>query len=287
MANILGTLGDDLIFGDINGIAENDAILGREGNDQIDAGGGDDVIDGDEGDDFVEGGAGNDFVFGGRGIDTINGGDGHDELYGGANGDVISGGTGNDILYGDDSIGSPGGNDTLDGGAGNDKLYGGLGSDSVDGGDGDDLVHGDAGNDTVIGGFGSDFLSGGTFGSGNDIINSHTSNSPDLTVERDEMYGGDGRDIFNLRSDYIAGLASSSLVAGSGYAIIVDFKLSEGDVLNLLAPSTSYTIRYGNANDRFIGSGGVAGDTFILRQGNVVAVVLDQTLTQANLGQVV
>jgi Ca2+-binding RTX toxin-like protein len=288
MANLLGTLGDDLIFGDINGIAENDAILGREGNDRIEGGGGDDVIDGDDGSDFLDGGDGNDFIFGGREVDTIFGGAGNDQLIGGAGNDTIDGGAGNDLIYGDDindfQIGA---NDTLSGGLGNDIIDAGLGSDSLDGGDGDDILLGGAGNDRVTGGFGSDFLSGGTVGSGSDTINSHATNVSGGTVERDEMYGGDGADTFNLRSDYIAGLASSTLVAGSGYAIIVDFKLSEGDRLNLLAPSTSYTIKYGNANDRFIGSGGVAADTFILRQGNVVAVVLDQTLTQANLGQVV
>lgn len=286
MANILGTLGDDLIFGDINGIPENDTILGQEGNDQIFAGGGDDAIDADEGDDFVDGAAGNDFVSGGRGIDNIRGGDGRDELYGGADNDILDGGTGNDILYGDDAIGSLGGDDVLNGGIGNDKLYGGLGSDSVDGGDGDDLVHGDAGNDTVTGGFGSDFLSGGTLGSGDDILNSHATNVSGGFVERDEMFGGDGADTFNLRSDYIAGLASNRPVRGSGYAIIVDFYLFEGDKLNLLGPRANYKLEYGNANDQFIGSGGFVADTFILRQGNLVAVVLDRTLALADLGQV-
>jgi hypothetical protein len=285
MANLLGTIGNDLIFGDVNGVPEADAIFARGGDDTIYGLGGDDVIDGDDGIDFLDGGDGNDFIFGGREVDTIFGGAGNDELAGGAGNDIIDGGAGNDTIYGDDVDNFlTGSNDTLSGGAGNDVIDAGLGADILDGGDGDDILLGGGGNDRVTGGNGSDFLGGGTVSSGNDTINSHATTASDTIVERDEIHVGDGADTVNLRSDYIAGLASSGTVAGSGFAIIVGFKLSENDKLNLLGPSTGYTIGYGNANDRFIGSGGVAADTFIRKGNNLVAVVLDQTLVAGNLG---
>ncbi len=79
---IIGTLGEDIIYGDdgrggvkgtghdwVFGNGSNDTIYGEEGNDII--------ISGD-GDDFIDGGAGNDVIDGRWGVDTLIGGGGND-----------------------------------------------------------------------------------------------------------------------------------------------------------------------------------------------------------------
>lgn len=79
---IVGTLGDDMIFGDDSkgGIPStgHDWIIGGGGNDTIYGEAGNDIIIGSDGDDFIDGGPGNDVIDGRYGIDTIFGGGGND-----------------------------------------------------------------------------------------------------------------------------------------------------------------------------------------------------------------
>ncbi|MCI2431520.1 hypothetical protein LM602_03045 [Candidatus Acetothermia bacterium] len=146
---IIGTAGDDIIFGD-----DGRGGLANTGHDWIMAGDGDDVIDGEsgndqifagDGDDLVEGRAGNDRIEGGDGDDTLQGGPGNDRIMGGSGDDTIDGGLGNDILIGGD------GEDVINGGEGNDWIEGGRGTDTLSGGGGNDtflLRPGDAGGST-------------------------------------------------------------------------------------------------------------------------------------------
>nr|WP_304623208.1 immunoglobulin-like domain-containing protein [Pantoea sp. Ap-967] len=173
-----------------------------------------------------------------------------------AGADTISGGDGNDIIFGDlvsfDSIPGSGveaiqafvatklgvdastvdakvmhqyitehyadfdlsrtndGADTLMGGGGNDILFGQGGNDYLDGGKGNDILLGGAGNDTLLGGEGNDLLYGGA---GNDTLIGGKGN--------DTLTGGAGADIFVWKAGDI------------GNDVIKDFKLSEGDRLDL------------------------------------------------------
>jgi hypothetical protein len=65
----------------------------------------DDILVGTDGNDRIGGDAGHDLVIGGAGDDTLSGDDGNDKLYGGKGNDTLWGGKGNDVLsggYGDD-----------------------------------------------------------------------------------------------------------------------------------------------------------------------------------------
>lgn len=79
---IIGTLGDDVIFGDDSkgGILTtgHDWIIGSGGNDTIYGEAGNDIIIGGDGDDFIDGGPGRDVIDGRYGIDMIFGGGGND-----------------------------------------------------------------------------------------------------------------------------------------------------------------------------------------------------------------
>jgi len=81
---IVGTNGDDIIFGD-DGLG---GIPGT-GHDIIEAGKGDDIISGEAGNDIIFGGEGNDIIDGGPGNDVIDGGFGVDELIGGGGNDTF------------------------------------------------------------------------------------------------------------------------------------------------------------------------------------------------------
>ena len=114
---------------------------------------------GTDGDDSIEGQADNEFILGGDGNDTLDGGDGNDSLRGQIGIDTLSGGNGDDILsggQGNDDLYGQSGRDILGGGQGDDILGGGRDVDSLSGHDGDDSLSGGFGGDTLTGGAGSD-----------------------------------------------------------------------------------------------------------------------------------
>lgn len=142
-------------------------------------------------------------------------------FHGGEGNDTIIGRDGNDRIAGDT------GRDRLAGGAGNDELFGGDGRDRLHGGQNNDTLSGDAGSDTLIGGTGADTLFGGAGddfiyigregtnpdrsersgghalfgGAGNDVLNAWGARN----ALRDELTGGTGADIFQVRGgDFIA-----------------------------------------------------------------------------------
>lgn len=216
-----------------------------------------------------------DVLYGTSSNDEINGLAGADYILADAGNDSVSGGAGNDIVYaalGNDTVWGNIGNDQLFAGYGDDVVYGGEGNDTLDGEYGNDILLGDAGNDRVIGSFGSDFISGGA---GDDVLESHTTLVSDFVVEKDELYGGEGKDIFRLRTDYLGGAASLNPLYDASFALIKDFNRLE-DTLDMRYDS-NYSIGYGNFY------GGTTADTILSWNGNIVAVVQDNQLTKANL----
>lgn len=75
-ATIIGTPGDDVIFGDEVELPPDDVIHGLGGNDTIRGGGGDDRICGGDGNDSLFGEDGDDALDGGTGFDSCDGGPG-------------------------------------------------------------------------------------------------------------------------------------------------------------------------------------------------------------------
>jgi Ca2+-binding RTX toxin-like protein len=105
-----GNAGDDLIFasdnlhtifGTLLAHVDNLILNGGEGNDSISGFG------------QLNGGAGDDMLVGGNYAQTINGGDGNDQLYGGGGDDVLNGGAGEDLLVGGPGNDIINGGDTL------------------------------------------------------------------------------------------------------------------------------------------------------------------------------
>jgi Ca2+-binding RTX toxin-like protein len=208
------------------------------------------TIIGNSSNNYLSGGDGNDFLEGRGGNDTIFGGNGGDNLIGGTGADILYGGAGNDALYGDDIlVSSTGGADTLYGEAGNDLLYGGAGTDTLNGGDG------------------NDFLSGGgsSYNSG----------------EYDVLTGGAGADTFSLGYNWSSGSVSIDY-QGTGYAIITDFKWTEGDKIRVGGSISDYTL------NKTMNFGGTAAlDTAIYRGTDLIAVVRDTTSVIASLDFIV
>src|SRR5690606_11519951 len=62
----------------INGLSDNNTLIGGGGLDYLYGKGGDDILYGDEGDDRLYGDEGNDILYGGNGIDLLYGGAGAD-----------------------------------------------------------------------------------------------------------------------------------------------------------------------------------------------------------------
>ncbi|RCJ14910.1 hypothetical protein A6S26_09640 [Nostoc sp. ATCC 43529] len=197
------------------------------------------------GNDIIFADGANDFIDGLGGIDFINGGSGNDTIFGSG---------GNDIIVGADGI---------------DRLFGGGGNDDLSGNAGNDTLSGSIGNDTLFGGSGSDSLSGG---SDNDILIGFNGVSGN---ELDTLRGGSGADTFVLGNTSRSFYLNST---GSSFATIVDFDFSQGDKIRVNGSVSGYTL---NKNINL--SGGSALDTQIFRNGDLIAVVQDNTNVFASL----
>lgn len=189
---ILGGDGDDMISGD----AGNDTLRGGLGNDSLAGGDDDDLLEGEDGNDTLQGDAGNDSLLGSFGDDVLLGGDGDDTARGGFGSDALNGMSGNDSLFGEggsDRIAGGSGDDTIDGGRDDDTIQGHGGADLIDGNHGDDFIRGQAGNDTILGDDGDDTIAGD---SGRDLILGQDGNDViDGNGAADTILGGDGADI--------------------------------------------------------------------------------------------
>ncbi|MEC4986714.1 MAG: Calx-beta domain-containing protein, partial [Oscillatoria sp. PMC 1076.18] len=182
----------------------------------------------------------------------INGTSGNDKLKGTAEDETINGFEGNDNIKGND------GNDTLNGGEGNDKLDAGNGDDYVDGGAGKDNLKGVNGNNTLVGGTGNDKITGGK---GIDILIGVDPNSSIAgRGEVDTIKGSKSADVFVLGNEFGAFYndGNNSNAGESDYALIKDFKLSDGDVIQLAGSASNYVLgAAGKHTEIFLETGGV------------------------------
>ena len=147
-----------------------------------------------------------------------------------------------------------------------------VGVEDVFSGDGDDELVGNhlrnnlsgmRGSDLLIGGAGNDILDGGK---GDDVlIGVEPSDWEAGSGEYDTLTGGRGADTFVLGDAYEA------FYAVAGYALITDFSRLEGDLLTLHGNLSDYSLGYGDW------AGGLAQDTLIYHQNDVIGLVQDNT----------
>ncbi len=162
-------------------------------------------LNGTANNDSLVGGDGNDYLYGNAGADTLLGGGGNDNLYGQDGADLLSGGDGRDTLTGG------AGNDTLSGDAGDDYFSDYEGANSLSGGDGDDIFD----NVSFAGGSSSGGIDTLTGGAGRDTYRLHGSDayySPstlkaDIITDFTAGAGGDVLDLTNVYS-YLSGRTS-------------------------------------------------------------------------------
>jgi Ca2+-binding RTX toxin-like protein len=127
------------------------------------------------------------------------------------------GDTQNYVLYGTLNQNS------IDGANGNDQIYGLQEDDFLAGLNGNDSLYGGSGSDTILGGNGNDLLDG--WGTSSQV------------GQIDELTGGEGRDTFVLGNE-----TDGVYYLGDGYAKIQDFRLFEGDRLQLGGNIQDYSI---------------------------------------------
>ncbi|MBE9097271.1 calcium-binding protein [Tychonema sp. LEGE 07203] len=159
-----------------------------------------------------------------------------------------------------------------------DSIFGGGGADTLKGLNGNDFLYGGSGEDVLYGGGDSDWLEGN---SGNDILIGHSNHEGGYDIyEVDTLIGGSGADTFSLVIDgpyfnipYLDGLGEHA------YAIIMDFKKSDGDAILMLGKKQDYEFTSGN-----YGYGNQSlKDTRIFYQGDMIAVVADNMAADLTL----
>jgi len=185
-------------------------------NQRLTGGTGANTIVGGPGGDTITDGGGANLLRGDAGADSIVGGAGFDDAGGGVGNDTVNGGAGDDWLSGGDGL------DSLMGADGADFLYGGLANDVLDGGAGNDVLRGGQGDDRLVGQAGADWLAGDR---GNDT-----------------MSGGLGADTFHS-------------FGAAGVDRIIDFRVADGDRLQLAAGSTYSVAQVGADTVVSIGGG--------------------------------
>ncbi|MEC4984443.1 MAG: calcium-binding protein [Oscillatoria sp. PMC 1068.18] len=261
---------------------------GAGGNDTLNGTQGDDTLDGGEGDDRLFGGLGNDLLDGGVGADRLTGGDGDDTYVVDDVGDRITEeeGEGTDTVISSASefklranqeilILEEGAGDIIGrgnteanqifGNEGDNEIIGAAGDDTLDGGEGDDTLNGGADNDFLVGGSDVDLLIGGR---GNDTLVGIDTLTGGENDETDVLVGGGDSDLFVLGDD--------ELFYNNGdendFATIQDFKINQGDQIQLVGEFSDYTF-----------TSSVSGGTNIEFEGDLIAVV--NNVSVANLSQ--
>ena len=119
---------------------------------------------------------------------------------------------------------------------GNDKICASSQNDSIEGGDGNDILGGFRGNDIIRGGNGNDTIVGYRY--------SDLAASGDGEV--DTLTGGSGADLFILSYQNAGKLyiPYQSNTDNADYALITDFKIAEGDRIQLVQPTNSVSPGY-------------------------------------------
>jgi len=120
-----------------------------------------------------------------------------------------------------------GGNDKISGSSQNDTIEGGAGNDILGGYRGNDIIRGGNGNDTIVGYRYADLA---TAGDG----------------EVDTLTGGAGADLYILSYQNSGRLyiPYQSNTDNADYALITDFKIAEGDRIQLVQPTNSGSSGY-------------------------------------------
>jgi len=162
--------------------------------------------------------------------------------FAGTNGDdILRGGSANQRIEGRN------GNDRISAGGGNDRVLGGNGNDRIAGQSGRDTLLGGRGNDNLNGGLGDDRLLGS---SGRDVLIGVNASSGAGRGERDVLIGGSQADTFVLGNRqsvfYDDGRANS--LGTADYAMIQDFKVAEGDRIQLKGEAGDYRLGSGSSN---------------------------------------
>ncbi|MEM7064632.1 MAG: calcium-binding protein [Cyanobacteria bacterium P01_B01_bin.77] len=234
----------------LKGNSKNNVLRGRNGRDVLYGNGGDDVLDGGSGIDRMFGGTGNDtYIVDHRsdqvtesrreGIDTV---EAHINNYRlGSNVENLKLGSSFRVTEGHGNFL----NNEIIGNRANNYLYGHGGRDHISGG---------AGNDVLIGGDGNDTLVGMT-----------TTNRGEV----DRLVGGDGADRFQLHNR-VSSQGQYQTYSLSGYAVIDDFDVYEGDKITVLG-SGNYQLQ----SRDFFGDG--VSDTVISQGNNIIGVVSNNT----------
>jgi len=208
---------------DVIGTANDDVLVGHNGNDRINGQAGADSMYGRLGDDHYWVDSAGDLVFenSGEGTDTVTASVGH-YLYANVENLVLAPGAGDIFGVGNELANVISGNEganLLIAGAGDDTVHGGAGVDSLFGQDGADHLFGDAGVDYLVGGNGDDVLDGGT--------------------EADALYGEDGNDTLIGGNDF----ATDILVGGNGNDVLHgDSGLGDYDLMDGGAGDDAYYV---------------------------------------------
>lgn len=271
MAKITGSGNSETLFGDRNGVAENDTIEGLGGDDELYGLDGIDILDGGDGNDWLDAGNGdNEVLYGGSGNDTM--------LGGGIN--VMEGGSGDDIYYvnhASDTVFEENGAGidvvrtsisyslelsgfvetlVLENGATNgtgngldNEIWGNTADNSLSGMDGNDVIRAGDGDDVVEGGNGDDHLDGGS-GS-------------------NQLFGGGGNDVYYVGNATTAVFEAAaggkdgvrSTVSFTLTAEVEDLALDGTTAINGTGNNLSNSI-YGNAASNSISGGG--GDDYLV-----------------------
>lgn len=134
-----------------------------------------------------------DIILGPNASSTLKGGGGDDSIDGTDGGRLVLGGDGNDTITGSNSI------VTLEGGAGDDMITTGNGFSTAFGDAGNDIMFSGNGFTTLNGGDGNDQLTGG---GGPGELNGGAGNDTLFERNLDDMFGGDGDDVFVMGTSY-------------------------------------------------------------------------------------
>lgn len=272
-----GTSGNDIIQGNENkntllGLDGDDTLYGMGNNDMLYGGNGKDLIEGGDGNDQLNGEDGNDSLFGGTGTDSLFGGANDDVLDGGAGADHMEGGSGNDTYYvqGSDTLveAADGGRDTviasrswtlasgfedliLRGGYDDLNGNGNSGRNYILGNGGDNHLAGRGGNDDLDGSVGFDTLEGGA---GNDRLNGG------VDFDEDVLIGGDGNDVYVIRSYWDQVVEASGDEAGWADRIEAYSDIHASQTINVelvqLMGTENLNAEGGGGNDEIRGNSG-------------------------------
>ena len=254
----------------IDGLDNNDTLIGTPGADNLNGGAGDDILNGLGGADTLTGGLGNDVYAVDTGDTIVEGAsEGVDQVYSSTD-YVLGAGISVEVLAVSDYDATTAIN--LTGNELGQQLIGNAGANILSGGDGIDGLYGLGGDDVLNGGGAADYMVGGT---GNDI---YVVDSGDLIVEA----AGEGVDQVYASTDYVlAPGVSVEVLAVSDYSATTAINLTGNELgqqlignagANILSGNDGIDALYGLGGDDVLNGGGSA-DYMVGGTGNDIYVV--------------